>query len=52
FVAKHGKRKVFHIGSNSLCWQHIRSHYETYRSKCEELGIKENHHTIPCEIAK
>ncbi|KAG1722759.1 hypothetical protein EDB19DRAFT_1605040, partial [Suillus lakei] len=52
FVAKHGKCKAFHVGSNSSCWQHIRSHYEVYKSKCEELGLKENHHAIPCNIAK
>jgi hypothetical protein len=52
FVAKHGKRKAFHVGSNSSCRQHIRSHYEVYKSKCKELGLKENHHAIPRDIAK
>ncbi|KAG1728189.1 uncharacterized protein EDB91DRAFT_1023096, partial [Suillus paluster] len=52
FVAKNGKHKMFHVGSNSSCWQHIRSHYELYKSRCEELGLQEHHHAIPCDIVK
>ncbi|KAG1782816.1 hypothetical protein EV702DRAFT_1041565 [Suillus placidus] len=50
FVAKHGKRKVFHLGSNSSCHQHIRSHYNLHKTECSKLGIHENHHTISREI--
>ncbi|KAG1810927.1 uncharacterized protein BJ212DRAFT_1302242 [Suillus subaureus] len=38
FVAKHGKHKTFHVG--------------IYKSKCKELGLKENHHVIPHDIVK
>ncbi|KAG1906591.1 uncharacterized protein F5891DRAFT_892289, partial [Suillus fuscotomentosus] len=51
FVTKHGKSKAFHIRSNSLCQQYIQSHYEVYKNKCKELGLKENHHAIPHDIA-
>ncbi|KAF9234312.1 hypothetical protein BU15DRAFT_8655, partial [Melanogaster broomeanus] len=50
FVAKHGKRKVFHLGSNSSCHQHIRSHYELYQKQCKELKIVKNPHAVPREL--
>ncbi|KAG2076570.1 hypothetical protein BDR04DRAFT_1002809 [Suillus decipiens] len=48
FVAKHGRRKTFHVGSNSSCWQHIQRHYAVYKEKCMVLNIRENNHAIPC----
>ncbi|KIM56437.1 hypothetical protein SCLCIDRAFT_84344, partial [Scleroderma citrinum Foug A] len=30
FVQKNGIRKMFHLGSNLLCHQHIRLHYKEY----------------------
>lgn len=50
FVKQNGKRKVFHLGSNSSCRQHIRGHYEFYQAECKELGITEHHYAIPCEL--
>ncbi|KAG1771364.1 hypothetical protein EV702DRAFT_934504, partial [Suillus placidus] len=47
FVAENGRRKTFHVGSNSSCRQHIRGHYDVYKKKCAELGICENHHALP-----
>jgi hypothetical protein len=47
FIAENGKRKTFHVGSNSSCRQHIRGHYDVYKEKCAELGIGENHHALP-----
>jgi hypothetical protein len=47
FVAKHGRRKTFHVGSNSSCRQHIRGHYAVYKEKCMVLNIGENHHAVP-----
>ncbi|KAG1762215.1 hypothetical protein EDD22DRAFT_778672, partial [Suillus occidentalis] len=52
FVEKHGKHKVFHLGSNLLCHQHIHSHYDLYKTECSKLGICKNHHVIPREILK
>ncbi|KIK72672.1 hypothetical protein PAXRUDRAFT_65427, partial [Paxillus rubicundulus Ve08.2h10] len=49
FVAKHGKWKVFHLGSNSSCCQHIHSHYDLYREQCNKLDIAENPHAVPQE---
>ncbi|KAG1849309.1 hypothetical protein DFJ58DRAFT_662469, partial [Suillus subalutaceus] len=39
FVKDNGKRKVFHLGSNSSCRQHICSHYKFYKARCRELKI-------------
>ncbi|KIM58355.1 hypothetical protein SCLCIDRAFT_55519, partial [Scleroderma citrinum Foug A] len=50
FVRKNGKRKAFHLGSNSSCRQHIRIHYEEYQQRCVEGGIPENDHAVPREI--
>ena len=52
FVAKHGKRRAFHVGSNSLCWQHLRGHFDIYKERCKEKGIRMNHHVIPRELVK
>ncbi|KAG2139883.1 hypothetical protein BD769DRAFT_1350497 [Suillus cothurnatus] len=52
FLATHGKCKVFHLGSNSSCHQHIHSHYNLYKTECSKLGICENHHAIPRELLK
>ncbi|KAF9230991.1 hypothetical protein BU15DRAFT_9161, partial [Melanogaster broomeanus] len=51
-IRAHGKRKVFHLGSNSSCQQHIRSHFEIYKTWCEEKGIKVHHHTVPPGLTK
>src|SRR6267154_4203866 len=50
FVKQNGKRKAFHLGSNSLCRQHIHGHYEFYQAKCKELGITEHHYAISREL--
>ena len=50
FVQKRGKRKVFHLGSNLSCHQHIRTHYEEYRQCCAADNIPENHHAVPWEV--
>ncbi|KIK73367.1 hypothetical protein PAXRUDRAFT_178636, partial [Paxillus rubicundulus Ve08.2h10] len=47
FVAKHGKWKVFHLGSNSSCHQHICSHYDLYWEQCNKLDIVENPYAVP-----
>ncbi|KAJ8579841.1 hypothetical protein M405DRAFT_717986, partial [Rhizopogon salebrosus TDB-379] len=52
FVKENGKRKAFHLGSNSSCRQHIRSHYEFYKARCRELGIRENHYAMPREMLR
>lgn len=52
FLATKGKRKAFHVGSNSSCRQHIRLHYEVYQERCVERGIAENHHAIPREVLR
>ncbi|KAF9232797.1 hypothetical protein BU15DRAFT_31894, partial [Melanogaster broomeanus] len=51
-IRAHGKRKVFHLGLNSSCRQHIRSHFEIYKMRCEEKGIKVHHHTVPPGLTK
>ena len=51
-MVRNGKRQAFHVGSNSLCWQHIRSHFEIYKAKCEKKGLKVHHHAIPQEMLK
>jgi hypothetical protein len=50
FLEKSGKRKAFHMGSNSSCRQHIRQHYEIYKSRCKEAKIPEHHWAIPRNI--
>lgn len=52
FVEKHGKRKAFHLGSNSSCRQHIRGHYDVYKERCAEQEVEEHHHSVPREILK
>ena len=52
FVAKHGRRKCFHLGGNSSCRTHIRSHYDVYKDRCEAENITVNHRAIPREIWK
>ncbi|KAG2104746.1 uncharacterized protein F5147DRAFT_537005, partial [Suillus discolor] len=52
YVEKHGCRKMFHVGSNSSCRQHIRGHYAVYKQKCMALKIPENHHAIPRAFVK
>jgi hypothetical protein len=51
-VKKHGKRKAFHVGSNSSCRQHIRSHFEVYEARCKEEGIIVHHHAVPPAMAR
>ncbi|KAH9959890.1 hypothetical protein BGW80DRAFT_1183129, partial [Lactifluus volemus] len=47
FIEKSGKCKAFHTGSNSLCHQHIRQHYEIYKNRCKEANIPKHHWAIP-----
>ncbi|KAG6372845.1 hypothetical protein JVT61DRAFT_7273 [Boletus reticuloceps] len=35
YIQKHTKWKAFHVGSNSSCHQHIRSHYALYKEVVE-----------------
>jgi len=50
FIMKHGKCKAFHVGSNSSCRQHIRSHYELYQARCAERNIPTQPHAMPWEL--
>ena len=52
FTKKYGKRKAFHLGSNSSCRQHIRGHYALYKERCAEQQLKEHHHAVPRDIAR
>ena len=52
YVAKYGKWKTFHVGSNLSCRQHIRSHYAVYQKRCAEQDLKEHHHAVPQAIAR
>jgi hypothetical protein len=52
YIQKNGRRKAFHIGSNSSCRQHIRGHYTLYKERCAKLGLKENHHAVPRDIVR
>ena len=52
YVWQHGRCKAFHVGSNSLCHQHIWEHYKLYKECCAESGLKESHHVIPRDIAR
>ena len=52
YVQKCRKQKVFHIGSNSSCWQHIHRHYAVYQEHCAEQGLTEHHHAIPRTIVR
>ena len=51
-MLRNGRRRAFHVGSNSLCRQHIRSHYDIYKTRCNEQGLKAHHHAIPQEMLK
>ena len=50
YITKHGKRKAFHVGSNSSCRQHIRSHYEVYQARCAERNIPTQPHAMPRQL--
>jgi hypothetical protein len=50
FVAKWGLRKVFHVGGNSSCRQHLRQHWILYEKTCKEKNIPVNHWAIPREV--
>ncbi|KIJ61933.1 hypothetical protein HYDPIDRAFT_70921, partial [Hydnomerulius pinastri MD-312] len=52
FLLKNSKQKVFHIGSNLSCHQHIRSHYETYKVRCTERKIQVHHHAVPHNVVR
>ncbi|KAG2343183.1 hypothetical protein BDR05DRAFT_857517, partial [Suillus weaverae] len=52
FVKENGKQKVFHLGSNSSCCQHICSHYKFYKARCRELKIWETHYVMPREMLR
>lgn len=49
-IRKFGKRKVFHVGGNSSCRVHIRSHYGLYQERCAAEDILENHHAVPRDV--
>lgn len=51
-MKKNGERKVFHVGSNLLCCQHIHSHYELYQEWCLKEEIREHHHSVPQALVK
>jgi hypothetical protein len=52
FVKKKGVRKAFHVGGNSSCRQHIRAHYDIYKTRCEEKRVQMNDWAIPRLIWK
>lgn len=52
FLATHGKRKAFHLGSNLSCQSHICQHYELYKVRCALGKIPEHHHAIPRVVWK
>jgi hypothetical protein len=49
-AAKENVRKAFFTGGNSSCRAHIRQHYDTYKTRCKEGNVPENHHAIPRHI--
>ena len=51
-MKKNGLRKAFHVGSNSSCCQHIRSHFDLYKEQCEEKKLKVHHHAMPPEMVQ
>ncbi|KIK92950.1 hypothetical protein PAXRUDRAFT_146177 [Paxillus rubicundulus Ve08.2h10] len=52
FLSKNSKQKAFHIGSNSLCCQHVQSHYQLYKMQCARRKIREHHHAVPHDIVR
>ena len=52
FVSLNGRQRAFHVGSNLSCRQHLRSHFKTYKARCEEKGLKVHHHAVPREMLK
>ncbi|KIK91454.1 hypothetical protein PAXRUDRAFT_149472, partial [Paxillus rubicundulus Ve08.2h10] len=42
--------KMFHVGSNSSCQQHICGHYELYQQWCASDKFVENHHVVLCGV--
>ena len=52
FVVKHMLQKAFHVGSNSSCCQHIRSHYELFQARCAEQNIPEHQPAVPHELER
>jgi coproporphyrinogen III oxidase len=52
FMKKNAKGKAFHVGSNSSCRQHIRSHFNVYKEWCEAQNLTVHHHAIPLEITR
>jgi hypothetical protein len=49
---RNGKWQAFHVSSSSSCQQHIQSHFDIYKAKCEKKGLKVHHHAIPQEMLK
>ena len=47
FIVKHTLWKAFHVGSNSSCCQHIRSHYELYKACCAKQNIPVKSRSTP-----
>ena len=50
-----GKRwlhRIFHVGSNSSCRQHIRGHYKVYQERCKEENLYENQHAVPRDLLR
>jgi hypothetical protein len=52
FINKEGKRKAFHMGSNSSCHAHIRQHFKLYQERCKAENISEHHWAIPRPVWK
>ncbi|KIJ59096.1 hypothetical protein HYDPIDRAFT_101309, partial [Hydnomerulius pinastri MD-312] len=50
YIKRYGKRKAFHVSSNSSCRQHICSHYDLYKERCAEQNLQENHHAVPRDL--
>ena len=51
-MKKNGLHKAFHVGLNSSCCQHIRSHFDLYKEQCEEKKLKVHHHAMPPEMVQ
>ena len=51
-MKRKGIWKNFHVGSTSLCHQHIRGHYTIYKELCKKENIEEHHWAVPRHIVR
>ena len=50
FLKRHKVEYAFFLGSTSTYRVHICQHYEYYRQRCRETGVKEQDHTLPRDV--